>query len=70
MEATIILEFVSQFTEGYIWQKDPFELTFDKNSSFSCLKGKTRFGDNIEDEWFIVFILLEITKKFSEIIVK
>lgn len=27
-----------------------------------CLWGATAFGDNVEDEWFIVWLLLELTK--------
>lgn len=30
----------------------------------------TCFGDNIEDEWFIVYILLEITKKHNDLIIQ
>ncbi|KAI9356516.1 SGT1 protein-domain-containing protein, partial [Zopfochytrium polystomum] len=29
------------------------------------LRGRTRFGDNVDDEWFIVFLLREITRKFN-----
>ncbi|KAG0475162.1 hypothetical protein HPP92_014848 [Vanilla planifolia] len=28
------------------------------------LHGKTRFGDNLEDEWFVVFLLFEISRAF------
>lgn len=30
----------------------------------------TCFGDNIEDEWFIVHLLLELTKRHTNLIVK
>lgn len=30
-----------------------------------CLWGSLCFGDNIEDEWFVVWLLLEITKKLA-----
>lgn len=29
--------------------------------------GSTQFGDNVEDEWFIVYLLQEITKDFPEL---
>lgn len=32
--------------------------------------GMTHFGDNLEDEWFIVFILRELSKMFPELVVK
>ena len=36
----------------------------------SHLWGRTDFGDNIEDEWFIVFLLFELTKRFPEVCVR
>eukprot|EP01027_Heterolobosea_sp_BB2_P019228 GEZU01027010.1.p1 GENE.GEZU01027010.1~~GEZU01027010.1.p1 ORF type:complete len:480 (-),score=117.29 GEZU01027010.1:375-1814(-) len=33
------------------------------------LSGRTRFGDNIEDEWFIVFLLRDLTRQFKELTV-
>lgn len=29
--------------------------------------GSTQFGDNVEDEWFIVYLLQQITQAFPEI---
>lgn len=29
--------------------------------------GSTHFGDNVEDEWFIVYLLLQITEAFPEL---
>lgn len=29
--------------------------------------GFTNFGDNIEDEWFIVYLIKEITKEFPDL---
>lgn len=29
--------------------------------------GSTQFGDNVEDEWFIVYLLLQITEAFPEL---
>lgn len=33
------------------------------------LGGVTEFGDNVEDEWFIVYLLKEITRTFSDVAV-
>ena len=30
------------------------------------LYGETNFGDNIDDEWFIVYLLFELTKAFPQ----
>lgn len=32
--------------------------------------GSTRFGDNIEDEWFIVYILQELSKRFEDLYIR
>lgn len=29
--------------------------------------GSTQFGDNVEDEWFIVYLLQQITEAFPEL---
>lgn len=34
------------------------------------LYGVTHYGDNIEDEWFIVYLLKEITKEYPELIAR
>lgn len=31
------------------------------------LGGRTEFGDNVEDEWFIVYLLKRITRAFSQL---
>jgi hypothetical protein len=33
------------------------------------LEGSTYFGDNINDEWFIVFLLFELTKLHQELVI-
>lgn len=32
--------------------------------------GMTKFGDNIEDEWFIVYVIKQITKQFPELVAR
>lgn len=34
------------------------------------IAGLTKFGDNIEDEWFIVYLIKEITKEFPELLAR
>ena len=36
----------------------------------SLLQGRTEYGDSVEDEWVIVWILRELTKKFKELWIK
>lgn len=34
------------------------------------LYGQTNFGDNIDDEWFIVYLLFELSKYFPDLVIK
>ena len=91
------MQYVAQFLDGYIWQRQPFSLhtfpgpqsppwlqkprtspaTNDIEAIFtaaafaapppadaSFLWGSVNFGDNIEGEWFITWLLLELTRNF------
>ncbi|XP_060789345.1 protein ecdysoneless homolog isoform X2 [Neoarius graeffei] len=64
-----VLAEVAALLVGYIWQKQPFNLSFhpEKGGVPAHLSGSTEFGDNVEDEWFIVYLLKCITRKFSEL---
>ncbi|KAI3843425.1 hypothetical protein MKX03_024319 [Papaver bracteatum] len=66
-----ILEIVSPYTTEYIWQHEPFTLTLSnpKNPSEAPpnFHGKTKYGDNLEDEWFIAFLLFEISRKIPQL---
>ncbi|XP_006280144.2 protein ecdysoneless homolog [Capsella rubella] len=66
-----IIDFVSPFTSPYIWQHEPFSLSIALSSSCACtdtamphLHGKLKYGDNLEDEWFAVFLLFRISAAF------
>ncbi|KAF1825041.1 SGT1-domain-containing protein [Dissoconium aciculare CBS 342.82] len=66
----------------YIWQRDGFNLTLKSGSDGHHtpttdgekprshvpphLHGRTNFGDSIADEWLIVFLLLETSKRFED----
>ncbi|KNC96479.1 uncharacterized protein SPPG_08069 [Spizellomyces punctatus DAOM BR117] len=69
--AAVTQSFISQWTNGYIWHKDPFELSVvtTKDLVAPFLQGRTRHGDGVEDEWFIVSLLRELTIQFPEAVV-
>jgi hypothetical protein len=63
--------------EGYIWQRDRFALHASARRRAPWqraagaggalpphLWGSLGFGDNVEDEWFVVWLLLELTRAF------
>jgi len=58
---------VSQMT-AYIWHDEPFSLEIDQEKR--CLKGRTHYGDNVEDEWFVVALLIKITKEVRNTVVR
>ncbi|KAL4942274.1 hypothetical protein BDV06DRAFT_166277 [Aspergillus oleicola] len=60
-------EFTKQLLKDYIWQRDPFRLEITKTDGKTTLSGRTNFGDSVEDEWVIVYLLLELTKKHKDI---
>ena len=78
-----INNFIKPLTKNYIWHRDEFKLKIweiknkqPKNkqrehlsSSPNHLYARTYISDNIEDEWFIVFLLLEISLSFPTLII-
>eukprot|EP00268_Persea_americana_P032851 TRINITY_DN3244_c1_g2_i3.p1 TRINITY_DN3244_c1_g2~~TRINITY_DN3244_c1_g2_i3.p1 ORF type:complete len:668 (-),score=166.30 TRINITY_DN3244_c1_g2_i3:548-2551(-) len=68
---------ISQFTSSYIWQHHPFRLSISSHSpkcpcsssspSIPHLCGAARFGDNLDDEWFIASLLFDISEKFPSV---
>ncbi|XP_033115005.1 protein ecdysoneless homolog [Anneissia japonica] len=55
----------------YMWQNEHFNLQSGNEDLLpACLQGSTQFGNNIEDEWFIVYLLLKLTKVFDGMIAK
>ncbi|KAI8328393.1 SGT1 protein-domain-containing protein [Choanephora cucurbitarum] len=59
--------------DDYIWQKDRFQLSIayaqDQDPTYPFLFGASRFGDCINDEWFIVYLLQQISKDIPEAVI-
>lgn len=53
----------------FIWHSQPFNLKYypEKGDIPAYLGGKTQFMDNVEDEWFIVYLLQQITEAFPDL---
>ncbi|KAJ3609881.1 hypothetical protein NHX12_021975 [Muraenolepis orangiensis] len=64
-----ILAKVAPLLMKYIWQHQSFNLNYqpEKDDIPAHVGGATKFGDNIEDEWFIVYLLQHITEAFPEL---
>ncbi|KAK6923274.1 Ecd family [Dillenia turbinata] len=62
-----ILSSLSPYTAHYIWQHEPFSLSPFLSPPLPHLHGKLRFGDNLDDEWFTVFLLFQISLQFPNL---
>ncbi|KAL7383921.1 hypothetical protein ABVT39_020696 [Epinephelus coioides] len=64
-----ILAKVAPLLIQYIWQHQAFNLKYhpEKGGVPAHIGGSTQFGDNVEDEWFIVYLLQQITQAFPEL---
>uniref|UniRef100_UPI003AAB2C36 protein ecdysoneless homolog isoform X1 n=1 Tax=Centroberyx gerrardi TaxID=166262 RepID=UPI003AAB2C36 len=67
-----ILAKVAPLLMQYIWQHQPFNLKYqpEKGDVPAHIGGSTQFGDNVEDEWFIVYLLQQITKAFPQLVAR
>eukprot|EP01052_Picozoa_sp_SAG31_P023962 SAG31_NODE_2009_length_6673_cov_3.370094_4_plen_588_part_00 len=68
-QSTMLMDSLRQWTDRHIWHRDPFILAPLQLPSggheampHSCLYGRTYWGEDIEDEWFVVWLLLQLTK--------
>jgi hypothetical protein len=65
---------VLSYTQDYIWQREcfglwpshsyprPWAAKAAAGDQPACLWGQTCYGDNVEDEWFITWLLLQVTR--------
>ncbi|KAJ4412021.1 hypothetical protein N0V82_008900 [Gnomoniopsis sp. IMI 355080] len=61
------VQLANQLTKDYIWQREAFGLEIKSIDGLHCLYGMTDYGDCVEDEWLIVYILRELTKQYPNL---
>lgn len=62
-------EMAAAWSDGYIWQREGFSLELVEKTQEKtwCLQGRTEYGDSVDDEWFIVWMLRELSKGFTDL---
>lgn len=62
-------DLVKEIAGEYIWQRDEFQLELVERAAqgWWCLQGRTEYGDSVDDEWLVVWILRELSKKFEKL---
>ncbi|KAI9260450.1 SGT1 protein-domain-containing protein [Helicostylum pulchrum] len=69
----MINSLIQPLIKDYIWHKDRFHLsiTYDQSNdpSYPFLFGITRFGDCLNDEWFIVYLLKTISSQLTDAVI-
>ncbi len=66
--ALAVQDFVdSLLTDGFLWHRDTFQVKVvqDNVSSGWLLEGRVRVGDSIDDEWCVVWLLLQVSEKWD-----
>ncbi|KAI1478588.1 SGT1-domain-containing protein [Daldinia eschscholtzii] len=64
------IQLCDSIAKDYIWQRDSFQLRIERDQDLVYLHGTTDYGDSIEDEWLIVYLLRELTKSFPTLWVR
>ncbi|KAI1082656.1 SGT1-domain-containing protein [Whalleya microplaca] len=61
------MQLYDRLAKGYIWQRDSFQLQVQRDQGLVYLHGTTDYGDSVEDEWLIVYLLRELTRSFPNL---
>ncbi|RKU44489.1 hypothetical protein DL546_004545 [Coniochaeta pulveracea] len=64
------IRLTDELTGDYIWQRGSFNLELKRDKGLTYLSGQTDYGDSVEDEWLIVYLLRELTKTFKNLWVR
>ena len=65
-----ILNSVAQLVLDYSWTYETFCLNVQKGSAGFHLSGSLDYKENVEDEWFLVALLLRISEDFPNLVIR
>jgi hypothetical protein len=70
--AAVLQAYVDSLLPDFIWHRDAFQIKVvsdpDGEEDEWMLEGTMRVGDCVDDEWCVVWLLKEISKKWNVII--
>lgn len=63
------LAFVQSRTHEFIWNREEFNLSLSACplGQLEFLSGSTNYGDNVDDEWFVIYLLYELSRLDQEL---
>ncbi|KAK7976422.1 glycoside hydrolase family 47 protein [Apiospora arundinis] len=61
------MQLTATLTKDYVWQRDSLNLEVKNDGGLLYLYGSSYYGDAIEDEWLIVYLLRELSKSSSDL---
>ncbi|KAE9369470.1 SGT1-domain-containing protein [Stipitochalara longipes BDJ] len=64
------IKLANSLLKEYIWQRESFKLDVKSGKGKMYLHGLTNYGDSVEDEWLIVYILRELSNRFPYLWIK
>lgn len=74
--AVLISDYVqSLLVQPWLWNKDGWELkagvgAISKAGDAKKLEGRMRVGDAVDDEWLVVWLLREVSKKWKDLVIR
>ncbi|WVQ76264.1 hypothetical protein IAR50_005929 [Cryptococcus sp. DSM 104548] len=73
--AILINQYVhTLLVQPWLWNKDSWELKVsdsgsERSSEGAKLEGRMRVGDAVDDEWLVVWLLREVSRKWPELVI-
>ncbi|KAI9773448.1 MAG: hypothetical protein M1840_007664 [Geoglossum simile] len=61
------LKLADDLLSSYIWQRDRLALEICQKDALKFLAGNTNYGDSVQDEWLIVYLLRELSKLYPDL---
>lgn len=68
--AVLISDYVqSLLVQPWLWNKDAWELKPSERARGE-MEGRMRVGDAVDDEWLVVWLLREVSRRWKELVIR